>query len=185
MMSTLRPSRFMPAGHNRINVSFEFFPPKDEAMEKTLWESVDAAGAAVAGIRLGHLWRRRHDARAYPRHRQAHPDRNRSDAGGASDLRCGDARRSRRDRAATIMTPACATSWRCAAISVAGPGTQIRGPSGRLRNLGRSRCRHQSHQFRFRSVGVGLSGTPSRFPDGRSRYRHAESAKSMPARPAR
>lgn len=40
MISALRPSRFMPPGHNRINVSFEFFPPKDEAMEKTLWESV-------------------------------------------------------------------------------------------------------------------------------------------------
>jgi methylenetetrahydrofolate reductase (NADPH) len=40
MISQLRPSRFMPPGHNRINVSFEFFPPKDEAMEKTLWESV-------------------------------------------------------------------------------------------------------------------------------------------------
>jgi methylenetetrahydrofolate reductase (NADPH) len=40
MISELRPSRFMPPGHNRINVSFEFFPPKDEAMEKTLWESV-------------------------------------------------------------------------------------------------------------------------------------------------
>lgn len=40
MMSALRPSRFMPAGHNRISVSFEFFPPKDEAMEQTLWESV-------------------------------------------------------------------------------------------------------------------------------------------------
>ena len=40
MISALRPSRFMPAGHNRIDVSFEFFPPKDEAMEKTLWESV-------------------------------------------------------------------------------------------------------------------------------------------------
>jgi methylenetetrahydrofolate reductase (NADPH) len=40
MISELRPSRFMPPGHNRINVSFEFFPPKDEAMERTLWESV-------------------------------------------------------------------------------------------------------------------------------------------------
>ncbi|MFA6266794.1 MAG: methylenetetrahydrofolate reductase [NAD(P)H] [Pseudolabrys sp.] len=40
MISALRPSRFMPAGHNRINVSFEFFPPKDEAMEKTLWDAV-------------------------------------------------------------------------------------------------------------------------------------------------
>jgi methylenetetrahydrofolate reductase (NADPH) len=41
MISQLRPSRFMPAGHNRIDVSFEFFPPKDEAMEKTLWEAVE------------------------------------------------------------------------------------------------------------------------------------------------
>jgi methylenetetrahydrofolate reductase (NADPH) len=41
MISQLRPSRFMPAGHNRINVSFEFFPPKDEAMERTLWEAVE------------------------------------------------------------------------------------------------------------------------------------------------
>ncbi len=41
MISALRPSRFMPAGHNRVGVSFEFFPPKDEAMEKTLWESVE------------------------------------------------------------------------------------------------------------------------------------------------
>jgi methylenetetrahydrofolate reductase (NADPH) len=41
MISALRPSRFMPAGHNRIGVSFEFFPPKDEAMERTLWESVE------------------------------------------------------------------------------------------------------------------------------------------------
>ena len=40
MISQLRPSRFMPAGHNRIDVSFEFFPPKDEAMEKTLWDAV-------------------------------------------------------------------------------------------------------------------------------------------------
>jgi methylenetetrahydrofolate reductase (NADPH) len=31
----------MPPGHNRIATSFEFFPPKDEAMEKVLWESVE------------------------------------------------------------------------------------------------------------------------------------------------
>jgi methylenetetrahydrofolate reductase (NADPH) len=41
MISQLRPSRFMPPGHNRIGVSFEFFPPKDAAMEQTLWESVE------------------------------------------------------------------------------------------------------------------------------------------------
>jgi methylenetetrahydrofolate reductase (NADPH) len=36
-----RLSRFMPAGHRRIAVSFEFFPPNTEEMEKTLWESIE------------------------------------------------------------------------------------------------------------------------------------------------
>jgi methylenetetrahydrofolate reductase (NADPH) len=31
----------MPAGHRRIAVSFEFFPPKDEQMEQVLWESIE------------------------------------------------------------------------------------------------------------------------------------------------
>jgi methylenetetrahydrofolate reductase (NADPH) len=36
-----RASRFVQAGNERrIRVSFEFFPPKTEEMEKTLWESV-------------------------------------------------------------------------------------------------------------------------------------------------
>jgi methylenetetrahydrofolate reductase (NADPH) len=34
-----RASRFL-GGRNAIRVSFEFFPPKSEEMEKTLWESV-------------------------------------------------------------------------------------------------------------------------------------------------
>jgi methylenetetrahydrofolate reductase (NADH) len=41
MQASVRPSRFMPAGHGRIGVSFEFFPPKDEGMEKILWESIE------------------------------------------------------------------------------------------------------------------------------------------------
>src|SRR3989440_12804146 len=41
-MNTLpRPSRFVHAAdQSRIRVSFEFFPPKTEEMEKTLWESI-------------------------------------------------------------------------------------------------------------------------------------------------
>jgi len=35
-----RASRFMPS-MRQIGVSFEFFPPKDEGMEKILWESVE------------------------------------------------------------------------------------------------------------------------------------------------
>ena len=41
MQASLRPSRYMPAGHGRIGVSFEFFPPKDDGMEKILWESIE------------------------------------------------------------------------------------------------------------------------------------------------
>ncbi len=41
MSESPRLSRFMPAGHRRIAVSFEFFPPATEEMEKTLWESVE------------------------------------------------------------------------------------------------------------------------------------------------
>ena len=37
--SQTRPSRF--AGQRDIRVSFEFFPPKSEEMEKTLWESIE------------------------------------------------------------------------------------------------------------------------------------------------
>ncbi len=39
MQSTLRPSRFIRS--DRLSVSFEFFPPKDEAMENILWESIE------------------------------------------------------------------------------------------------------------------------------------------------
>jgi len=41
MSESPRLSRFMPAGHRRIAVSFEFFPPATEEMEKTLWESIE------------------------------------------------------------------------------------------------------------------------------------------------
>ena len=41
MHSPLRLSRHGPSDGQRIKVSFEFFPPKDEAMAKVLWESVE------------------------------------------------------------------------------------------------------------------------------------------------
>src|SRR6478609_1434302 len=39
-MDAIRASRFIQSGGRRINVSFEFFPPKTEEMEKTLWDSI-------------------------------------------------------------------------------------------------------------------------------------------------
>src|SRR6266581_4862445 len=39
--STMRRSRFVGfGGERRIRVSFEFFPPRTEEMERTLWEAV-------------------------------------------------------------------------------------------------------------------------------------------------
>src|SRR2546421_5831024 len=40
-MNMIRASRFIQSGGRRINVSFEFFPPKTEEMDKTLWESIE------------------------------------------------------------------------------------------------------------------------------------------------
>src|SRR5215813_11368725 len=40
VMNAIRPSRFATSNGRRIHVSFEFFPPKTEEMEKTLWESI-------------------------------------------------------------------------------------------------------------------------------------------------
>ena len=37
----VRASRFARGEGRRIDVSFEFFPPKDEEMEKILWESIE------------------------------------------------------------------------------------------------------------------------------------------------
>src|SRR5262252_1926830 len=39
-MNMIRASRFIQSGGRRINVSFEFFPPKTEEMDKTLWDSI-------------------------------------------------------------------------------------------------------------------------------------------------
>ena len=49
-----------------INVSFEFFPPKTEEMEKNLWEAVARLAPLDAEFRLGDLRRRRLDPRAHP-----------------------------------------------------------------------------------------------------------------------
>jgi len=41
MSNAVRASRFMHGNGRRISVSFEFFPPKDAAMERILWESIE------------------------------------------------------------------------------------------------------------------------------------------------
>ncbi len=75
-----------------------------------------AARAARPGLRLGHLRRRRHDARAHPCDGGEASARDDDEARGAPDLRRRvEGRDPRRARAPTGKR-ASATSWRCAAI---------------------------------------------------------------------
>ena len=60
-------------GAPRIHVSFEFFPPKTDGDGAHAVGVDRAARAAAAELRLGHLRRRRLDARAHPRDGEAHP----------------------------------------------------------------------------------------------------------------
>ncbi|HET7912805.1 MAG TPA: methylenetetrahydrofolate reductase, partial [Pseudolabrys sp.] len=41
MNSPVRLSRFTPGAPRRIGVSFEFFPPNSEEMDRILWESIE------------------------------------------------------------------------------------------------------------------------------------------------
>jgi methylenetetrahydrofolate reductase (NADPH) len=41
MSNTVRASRYLPGNGRRISVSFEFFPPATEEMDKILWESIE------------------------------------------------------------------------------------------------------------------------------------------------
>ena len=132
-----------------------------------------AAGAAVAEFRLGDLRRRRLDARAHPRDRQAHPGGDRADAGRASDLRRRDRDRDRRGDAQSIATPACATSWRCAAIRPAASARSYAPHPGGYENA----ADLVAGIKRIADIEVSVSAYPEKHPDSadrRCRHRHAE-----------
>ena len=94
-------------------------------MEEALWSGDPAARAAAAALRLGHLRRRRLDARAHAQQRSPASCARRRCPGRASHLRAGDQGRGRRGGARLLGRRACATSWPCAAIRprVSAPST--------------------------------------------------------------
>ena len=153
-------------------------------MEKTLWEAIDAARAAEAEFRLGHLWGRRLDARAHARDRQAHPGRDGADAGRASDLRRArraprstPSSRSYRDGRRAPHRGAARRSARrhrrrvTRRIPAATPTPPIWSPASSASAI--SRCRS-------RPIRNSIPTAPTR----RGRYRHAARPRSMPARRA-
>ena len=174
-MSTVRAraASSTPIARARIRVSFEFFPPKTEEMEKTLWESIDRLAPLDAELRVGDLRRRRLDARAHARDRQAHPRRDRADAGRASHLRGGDLRRDRRG-GPRLLRGGRAPHRGAARRSARRRRRALRAASRRLPQRRRPGRRHQAHR-RLRGLGLGLSGEASGQPDRRGRHRHAAS----------
>ena len=67
MESVGAPQRLV--GDGDIDVSFEFFPPKTEKMEETLWAAIRRLEPLRPALRLGDLRRRRLDPRAHAPHR--------------------------------------------------------------------------------------------------------------------
>ena len=166
-----------------LKLSFEFFPPKTDEMEKQLWQAVKRLEPLAAALRLGDLRRRRLDARAHARDGAAHPQRDDAGAGGAPDLRRRRPRRSRR-RGAPVLGRRHPPHRRAARRSCRqGAGRYAPHPGGyALRR--RPRRRPQAHRAISRSASRPI---PRRIP---RRQRPAaisttSSARSTPAPPAR
>ena len=144
-----RKSRLLGSGD--IDVSFEFFPPKTEKMEETLWSAITRLAplrpdfVSVTYGAGGSTRERTHATVARLVRETA------LEAGRASHLR----RRRPRPRSTTSRaptgTPAFATSWRCAAIPPHGAGAKYEPASRRLRQCGRSRRRPEEHRATSRS----------------------------------
>ena len=150
-------------------------------MEKTLWEAIAAPRAAGAGLRLGHLWRRRLDARAHPRDGRAH--RRETELKPAAHLTCVGASRAR--STPSFATIAAAGVRHIVALRGDSAGRRRRAlcrPSRGLSAHRGSRRRDQA-QRRFRGLGLRLSRKASAEPEPAARHRGAEAQGRRGRRP--
>ena len=158
--SPIRLSR--RAGPRAIRVSFEFFPPKTDEAEATLWESIERLAplkpdfVSVTYGAGGSTRERTHATVArIVRETALKP---------AAHLTCVGASRDEIDAvlAATFGAPASATSWRCAAIRRAASARPTSPhPDGYQSTA--DLWRHQSGR-RLRHLRLRLSGEASREP---------------------
>ena len=147
----------------RIRVSFEFFPPKTEEMEKTLWEAIErlaplAPNFVSVTYGAGGSTRER-------THATVKRILDETALTPAAHLTCVAATRDEID--AVIAAIATAGVRHIVALRGDPPGgvgeTYAPHPGG-YQQRRRSRRRHQAHR-RLRGVGLGLSGEASRQPD--------------------
>ncbi len=86
MNSPVRLSRFTRANSGRIGVSFEFFPPNSEEMDRILWESIERLAPLAPDFVSVTYGAGGTTRRAHPRDGQAYSERNAIDPGRASHL---------------------------------------------------------------------------------------------------
>ena len=152
-----RPSRLLGSDSN-LKVSFEFFPPKTEAMEETLWKSIERLaplGPSFVSVTYGAGGSTRERTHATV---VAHPQGNAAHAGRASHLRRRDEGRGRRRRprlSRRRRPPHRGAPRR----SGRRHRHRLRAASRRLRRARRSRRRHQGGRAtsRCRSASIRRS----------------------------
>ena len=79
-----------PAGQRALHspkISFEFFPPKTEEMERSLWETIKRLAPLAPNFVSVTYGAGGIDPRAHPFDHRADPQGDKTDAGRASDLR--------------------------------------------------------------------------------------------------
>ena len=172
MSAAPRASRFVNAGvPSRIRVSFEFFPPKTEEMEKTLWDSI----TRLAPLRPSFV-SVTYGAGGSTRERtHATVKRILSETAltPAAHLTCVAATC---DEIDSVIRNYCAAGVRHIVAlrgdPIGGVADEICAASRRLPQRRRSGRRHQAAN-RCRGVGLRLSGKASGQPDRGRRPRHA------------
>ena len=162
-------------GHARCiaKISFEFFPPKTEEMERTLWETINrlaplspnfvsvtyGAGGSTRERTHSTIARILKETRLTP----------------AAHLTCVGAPHGEID---DVVARYHDIGVRHIVALRGDPIDRHRHglsrPSRRLSKLARPRRRHQEALSRHRSLGLRLSGEASREPRFRCRYRHAQ-----------
>ena len=174
MTAETRASRFVHDGREhaddprRIRVSFEFFPPKTEEMEKTLWDSITRLAPLkpnFVSVTYGAGGSTRERTHATVKRILAETALT-----PAAHLTCVAATCDEID--AVIRSYCTAGVRHIVALRGRSGRRALCAPSRRLPQCRRSRRRHQAYRRR-RGLGLRLSGKASGQSDRRSRSRHA------------
>ena len=162
-MAAERASRFV-GRDQRLRVSFEFFPPKTEAMEQTLWQSIERLAPlspSFVSVTYGAGGSTRERTHATVARILAETPLK-----PAAHLTCVAAtrERGRRGRRAPTAEPASATSWRSAAIRRAASAA----PTSRTRTATPTPPRWSPASGALGDFEISVAAYPEKHPESPS-----------------